>query len=136
MTESQDSNPDDAREALDASEQVRAIFEVALRNGPDAGRTLKRLEPSQGQLKRKDLNQDIDLKKFYGYGLLFAMIGQLAVADLAFFLYASLGYHWQLPNSVINVWIAGTLVEVIGVVLVVTRYLFPRRDTSAPDPPD
>jgi hypothetical protein len=29
---------------------------------------------------------------------------------------------------VIEVWLAATLVELVGVVLVVTRYLFPRRD--------
>lgn len=36
--------------------------------------------------------------------------------------------------GVIQVWLAATLLELVGVVLVVTRYLFPRRDLVAPAP--
>jgi hypothetical protein len=59
------------------------------------------------------------------------MLLQLAVADVVFIVYAWAGAHWHLTPTVINVWLVGTLVEVIGVVLVVTRYLFPRRDGAS-----
>ena len=81
----------------------------------------------------RDLEQDIELKKTYATTLLVAMLGQLAIADAVFIAYAWAGVHWHLTATVINVWLVGTLVEVIGVVLVVTRYLFPRREMTTGD---
>ena len=53
---------------------------------------------------------------------------QLVVADVVFVVYAWAGEGWQLSAGVIEVWLAATLVELIAVVLVITRYLFPSRD--------
>jgi hypothetical protein len=83
------------------------------------------------QPRVRDLEQDIELKKTYARTLLTAMLLQLAIADAVFVTYAWAGAHWRLTATVINVWLVGTLVEVIGVVLVVTRYLFPRREGSS-----
>lgn len=57
------------------------------------------------------------------------MFGQLIVANGVFIAYAWAGKGWDLETSVINVWLGATVVQVIGVVLVVTRSLFPKRDT-------
>jgi hypothetical protein len=38
------------------------------------------------------------------------------------------GEHWHLSTAVIDVWLAATVVQVVGIVLVVTRNLFPDRD--------
>lgn len=54
---------------------------------------------------------------------------QLAIADIVFILYFIVGVHWDLPEGVIYVWLVTTLVELVGVATVVTRYLFPRRDS-------
>jgi hypothetical protein len=72
--------------------------------------------------------QDIKLKKKYANWLLWLITIQLVVADVVFVVYAWEGKHWQLDPSVIHVWLITTLVELIGVALVITRYLFPRRD--------
>jgi hypothetical protein len=76
--------------------------------------------------------QDIKLKKKYANWLLWLITIQLVVADAVFITYAWEGKHWQLEAGVIQVWLVATLVELIGVALVITRYLFPRRDRQAP----
>jgi len=76
--------------------------------------------------------QDIKLKKKYANWLLWLITIQLVVADTVFVVYAGKGKDWQLEPSVIQIWLIATLVELIGVALVITRYLFPRRDRHAP----
>jgi hypothetical protein len=78
--------------------------------------------------------QDIKLKKKYANWLLWLITIQLVVADAVFVVYAWEGEHWQLDPAVIQVWLITTLVELIGVALVITRYLFPRRDRQTPSP--
>lgn len=76
--------------------------------------------------------QDIQLKKKYANWLLWLITIQLVVADTVFVVYAWEGEHWRLDPAVIQVWLVTTLLELIGVALVITRYLFPRRDRQAP----
>lgn len=109
--------------------------------GSDVARTIVR-ELLSGQrpareverfnrIREQDLRQDIRLKRFYGYFLPIAMTTQLLLADAGFFLYAWWGVRWKIVPSIMHVWLGATVVEVIGVVVVVTRYLFPRRDAIA-----
>lgn len=76
--------------------------------------------------------QDIQLKRTYAKWLLILVAAQLFVADAVFVTYAWAGENWHLETGVIQVWLAATLVELIGVALVITRYLFPRRDRINP----
>jgi hypothetical protein len=78
--------------------------------------------------------QDIQLKKTYARWLLRLVAVQLFVADAVFVVYAWAGEHWRLDTGVVQVWLVATLVELIGVALVITRYLFPRRDGILGDP--
>jgi hypothetical protein len=87
--------------------------------------------PVPDQLQAKDHQQDIDLKKKYADWLLGAVIGQLLLANAVFVTYAWAGERWHLDAVVIDVWLGATLVQVVGVVAIVTRYLFPRRDVGA-----
>jgi hypothetical protein len=90
---------------------------------------LDRLDPTnRDALAGEDHRQDIKLKKSYARTFLWLVAAQLGFADLVFVIYAWAGKGWELPSSVIEAWLAATLIELIGVVLVVTRYLFPRRD--------
>ncbi len=77
--------------------------------------------------------QDIRLKKSYAKWLLIMVAAQLAIADAVFVTYAWAGEGWHLDSGVIQVWLGATLVELVGVVLVVTQYLFPKRDRSPVD---
>jgi hypothetical protein len=79
-------------------------------------------------LKGLDHWQDIQLKKSYAMALLRLVAGQLFVADVVFIVYAWAGRDWDLDPGVIQFWLGATIVELIGVALVVTQYLFPKRD--------
>jgi hypothetical protein len=78
--------------------------------------------------------QDIQLKKTYASWLLRLVAAQLLVADVVFVVYAWVGEHWELDTAVVQIWLVTTLVELIGVALVITRYLFPRRDGNFESP--
>ncbi len=79
----------------------------------------------------RDLEQDIRLKNQYAVGLLLILGAQMIATDVLVYFYAALGRDWDIPSGVIQGWLAATVVQLIGVVLVVTRYLFPRRDLSS-----
>lgn len=90
---------------------------------------LKGLDPHDHKaLVGVDHWQDIQLKKTYARWLLWLVAFQLLVTDAVFIAYAWAGKSWDLDTAVIQVWLGSTLVELIGVALVITRYLFPRRD--------
>jgi hypothetical protein len=110
--------------------EEEAAEEEAVRQAVQDGAQLESL-PSTSDLSKRDRKQDIDLKRTYAKTLLMMMGAQLVVANAVFIAYAWAGVHWNIEAAVINVWLAATLIEVIGVVLVVTRYLFPRRDDQA-----
>ena len=74
--------------------------------------------------------QDIGLKGKYGTGLLILLAVQIVAADALVYLYAWLGNDWNPPPEVIQVWLGAAVVQVVGVVAVVVRYLFPSRANS------
>jgi hypothetical protein len=95
----------------------------------ERGLTLEGVDPHDHEaLKGLDHWQDILLKKSYATALLRLVTAQLVVADAVFIAYAWAGEHWRLEAGVIQFWLGATLVELIGVALVITKYLFPRRD--------
>lgn len=76
--------------------------------------------------RKKNAQLDLELKKRYAYSALIGMGAQLLIADGVFIGYA-VGVHWQIPANVMNVWLGATVVQLIGVVVLITRYLFPQR---------
>lgn len=61
--------------------------------------------------------------KVYAYGSIAAMAVQILIADGAFYLYGH-AYRWEVPVGAMQVWLGATVVQVIGVVLVIARSLF------------
>ena len=111
-----------------ASPELKAeIREIARK--PDQTRELDSLPDPFADLKRKDLQQDIDLKRMYAIAVLGGLGIQTAIADYFFYRYGQ-GVKWQISSTVMSTWTSATVVEVVGIVLVVTRYLFPRRDQT------
>lgn len=97
----------------------------------EQGFSLEGLDPHDHEaLKGLDHWQDIQLKKSYATSLLRLVTGQLFIADIVFIVYAWAGRHWDLDPGVVQFWLGATIVELIGVALVVTQYLFPKRDQS------
>jgi hypothetical protein len=110
------SSPDISRAIVDLATELQA-------GERPAGAELKR---SLDDLEVQDREQDITLKRMYAKGLFAALAVQLVAADALVYIYAA-SRRWDIPASVIEAWLAATVIELIGVVLVVTRYLFPRR---------
>ena len=70
------------------------------------------------------------LRSIYGYVLLGFVLFQIIAADVIFVLYVDWGRHWNVPSTTLNVWLGATVVQVLGVVVIVVHYLFPNRDST------
>ncbi len=89
-----------------------------------AGSNPQRLPDRDPDLTRERKKDDLLLRKIVARGALSIMVIQVAVADGVFIKYAQAN-QWNLDVTAIHAWLAATVIEVISVVLVITRYLFP-----------
>jgi hypothetical protein len=105
---------------------------------------LKHLEIQiKREMSKQDINlkemyagEDIGLRRMYALGLFAVLVALLIVVNVIFWKYASTGRHWQIPANVLEAWLGATVVQVVGLVTVVTKYLFPNRDRAGvPEPP-
>jgi hypothetical protein len=78
-------------------------------------------------------SDDRQLRKRIAGRVFWAITAQVAIADIAFFLYGCTK-HWNIPGSTMNAWLAATVVQVIAVGLVITRSLFPFTKTALQEP--
>lgn len=69
---------------------------------------------------------DLKLRKLIGYGALGAMGAQIVAADVVFVAYGWTN-GWDIPVTAIQAWLAATVIEVVTVVLVVTKSMFPSK---------
>ena len=77
-----------------------------------------------------DHKTDTKLKKVYAYWFISILIGQLAAMNLVF-VAVGLNVLEFKESSHLNLFMAGTLTEVFGVVYVITRYLFSKRENTS-----
>ena len=77
--------------------------------------------------KLKQRIEEHGLRKTIAKWSYIALAVQILIADTVFVIYAGKGRHWNLPVAAISVWLSATVVQVIAVLLVITRYLFPDR---------
>lgn len=110
----EDSTRDEVLSAVDRAEQGKAL----------SGGPLDSLPPDD-PLAREAAQDELRFRKVYAGGLFIAMASQLISANVAFYLYASWGVSWDVNPSVMHAWLAATVVEVIGITAIVTRFLFP-----------
>ena len=121
-----------AEEEKAAEDEVQEVLQAGAVRETALPEHLKHLaEKNQAQeieLKRKFAEQEYDLWKTYARRILLLLFGQFLIADTVFVVFAWVGESWHLSTAVIDVWLAATVVQVVGIVLVVTRNLFPDRD--------
>ncbi len=92
-------------------------------------RHLPEKERAQGiVLRRLFAEQEHGLRQSYADWIIRVLGAQLFVADAVFVVFAWVGRDWQLASGVIEVWLAATVIQIVGVVAIVTRHLFPNRD--------
>jgi glutathione S-transferase len=87
----------------------------------------EREREQQLSLKKRFAEQEHGLRQSYADWLLWLLGAQFLIADAVFVAFAWAGRRWALPPEVIEVWLAATVVQVVGVVAIVTRHLFPKR---------
>jgi hypothetical protein len=98
---------------------------------PEEFKHLKERERVQGLSPRKLFaEQEHGLRQKYADWIIWLLGAQFVVADIVFVVFARAGRSWDLPPGVIEVWLAATVVQVVGVVAIVTRHLFPDRAGS------
>lgn len=75
-------------------------------------------------LNRQKRKNEVDLHRRVGNGALLLMVAQLLIADTAFYIY---GFKnaWDIPTAAITTWLAATVIQIVGVVLVIAKSLFP-----------
>ncbi len=102
---------------------------------PEALRFLtEKAQLQEIELRKEYATQEIELRETYAKGLLAILAVELVVVNVIFWFYAEKGKNWNIPDGVIQIWLGATVVQIVGVVTVVTRYLFPNRN-SQPEPP-
>jgi hypothetical protein len=74
--------------------------------------------------------QEHGLRQKYADWIILLLGAQFVIADAVFVAFAWAGRGWDLPSGVVEVWLAATVVQVIGVVAIVTRHLFPGRERN------
>jgi hypothetical protein len=77
---------------------------------------------AQRLLQRRE---EHELRKTVATWVYRATAVQVAAADVVFIIYAWVGRDWDVPVEAISAWLGATVVQVIAVLLVITRYLFP-----------
>lgn len=108
-------------------------------SGAQPAQTLGEHEAEKRRIANEKARKELGYGRAYAYGALAAMGVQVLIADAAFYWYGYEhvvnGYRWQIPAGAIQVWLAATVVQIIGVVLVIARSLFPTEKPS-PDAPN
>jgi hypothetical protein len=103
--------------------------------------------PTKNILSIEGLNEVVldkkntrSLRKIYARVTLALLAVQLVFADYTFLMYSSKGVKWKIPSPVLEYWLSAVVVEVVGIALVVTKWLFPKgvdsvsQSTSSDDP--
>jgi len=94
---------------------------------------VEKLPPSRKEkLEGDDLEQLIELKRFYGRWILIMMAAQLIVVNAGFMIYSWKGFDWAPPDGVVQVWLTATFVQIVSVVVVITKSLFPGGNSEEP----
>ncbi len=74
----------------------------------------------------KEQRSNFNFRRIYAFVLLFAMIAQVGIADYFFWRYMQ-AYAFKVPEQSMSVWIGAAVVQLIGLVVIITKYLFPNK---------
>jgi len=101
----------------------------------DQRREYARALVSQQAIVNSRGEQEVQLRGQYAKAAGGAVLLQIAIADYFFYRYAdSSEVDWNIPGPVILGWLGATVVQVIGILLVITRSLFPNKDKTEDKP--
>jgi hypothetical protein len=118
--------PDPVTRSAANDEEILALGRQLYEHSIATARPTADLTPWE-QLRHQDYLQDIILRRTYARWMLLILAGELVFVNALFALYTWKN-EWDVTGRTMEVWLGSTVVQIIGVVYVVTRYLFPRRD--------
>ena len=91
-------------------------------------------EKDRRQILNEGLKQDLELRKSFAWDIFYLIIGWLllvfAVLFLQGFSVAICTHTFRLSDAIILALIGGTTINVLGIFIIVVRYLFPQSVTS------
>lgn len=100
----------------------------------DAERESDRFDARRRTLLLEGLEQDIELRKKFAWGIFILIVAWLALVFVVLFVQgfsASICDHqFRLSDQVLLALIAGTTANVLGIFVIVVRYLFPQRTVA------
>lgn len=135
-TERLEADAETARDALARSLEASttALANKILETPNPPGRIDKLSSAERIEKAKADqADQANHLRTGYGVALLLLIVLQIALVDAVFIAYASWGAHWNVPATILNVWVGATVVQVLGIIAIVVHYLFPNQDRSGSD---
>lgn len=115
----------DAEAAKADAEALRLEKDLALIKAKVADPNFSETQTPLEAEEIKSLKSDRDLKEKYGKWFIWILIGQLLFMN-GTFLVTGTG-KLKFSDLTLELYIGGTIAEVFGVVLVITRHLFPRK---------
>jgi glutathione S-transferase len=122
----------DGRGEADATEEIEGgLQRTADRSDRLPSGLMHLAEKERAQkisLRQLFAEQEHELRQKYADWIIWLLGAQFVIADVVFIAFAWAGRRWDLPSGVIEVWLVATVVQVVGVVAVVTRHLFPARE--------
>lgn len=120
-------NPDPSEERDAVREAKRQEYELRLLAAENRA---KELDNEATRLENEQRDLENELRRTLGLTAIKFVAGQLIVCDTVFALYVNYAMNmgWHIPNEVIIGWMAASLVEIIGILWVIARSLFPFRD--------
>jgi len=80
------------------------------------------------EIRAQQASDDRALRRTIAKWVSWAIGAQVAIADVAFLTYGFWN-GWKIPGSTMDAWLGATVVQVIAVGLVITRSLFPARES-------
>jgi hypothetical protein len=84
---------------------------------------------SSDELATESRRHDLILRKRIGIFAIAGVSAELVIANVVFVAYAWAGEHWKVPTVAINVWLGATVIQIFGILYVITNYLFPKSGT-------
>lgn len=118
--------------ALESAQEADALLAQSvparLPGGVANRQSLEKREAALHRLRLDDHKLDTGLKKTIGKVAIFVMAAQFFCTNVGFgvYLYWMQWVHLTpVPSAVMIGWFSATLVEIIGLVLVVAKYIFP-----------
>jgi hypothetical protein len=89
------------------------------------GKSLENLDP-EVESNLRDKAQDRTLRRMYAVWFVWILIVQLALMNAVFVLVGRPGWL-RYDNVTLDIFVSGTLAEVFGIVVIITKNLFPRK---------